>query len=169
MQHKNEIIIALIGFIGVAFTAVVSNYDKLFGEDISPYEHVNDVETQLRYYVDISGFRKGLEEMDRSVAERYKQKYQASETTINCMMDMRIQKEQLIELFVSVYKEHVTLQKMKDINRFYSTEAMKSFTSLSPIIARDLVVGINDLYQRMYIRNSALSGKLERGDQNSCK
>ena len=169
MKYRNEIVIALIGLVGVIFTAIASNYDKLFSEPVSPYENIDDIETQLRYYVDISGIRKALEEMDKSVAERYKQKYQVSEAEINCMMDIRLQKEQLIELFIRVNKQHVSLKQIKDINRFYSSESMKSFNSLSPIISRDLFIGMSELYERLHIRNRALAGTSINNERNSCQ
>jgi len=168
MQYRNEIIIALIGLVGVIFTGVVSNYDKLFVDDISPYENVDDIEMQLRYYVEISGFRNSLEEMDRVIAEKYRLKHQASELEINCVLDNRIQKEQMIELFVDTFKKHVSLQQIKEMNRFYSTETMKVFNKSSPLVVRDLMAGLDKLHERLYVRNQAIVGALKVDDTKSC-
>ena len=162
MKHRNEIIIALIGLLGVIFTAIASNYDKFFVDNkiinkhISPYENIEDIGMQLRYFVEVSGFRDSLEEMDRITAEKYKLKYGATNIVVDCILDNRIQKEQLIELFVETMKSHITLEQIKDINNLYSSESMKSYNKSSPLIVRDLVAGIDRLYERMHIRNQSI-------------
>jgi hypothetical protein len=171
--HRNEIIIAVIGLVGVVFTAIVSNYDKLLGvtpehTSISPYENVDDINMQLRYFIEVSGFRDSLEEMEKVTAEKYKLKYGATDTEINCILDNRIQTEQLIELFVETMKNHMTLQQIKDLNRLYSSETMKSYTESSPLIVREFISGIEKLFERMYVRNQAIRRSGNSSSEESC-
>lgn len=171
--HRNEIIIALIGLIGVIFTAVVSNYEKIFddkpeNESSFPYEKVDDLDMQLRYFIEVSGFRNSMEEMKKVSAEKYKMKHGVSDTVVNCILDNQIQTEQLIELFISAHKNHITLQQVKDLNRLYSSESMKSYSKSSPLIARELLSGIDAIYERMHIRNMAISGANKKQNDESC-
>ena len=171
--HRNEIIIALIGLIGVIFTAVVSNYEKIFDEKSEnessfPYEKIDDLDMQLRYFIEVSGFRNSMEEMRKVSAEKYRMKHGASDTVVNCVLDNQIQTEQLIELFISVHKNHITLQQVKDLNRLYSSESMKSYSKSSPLIVRELISGIDAIYERMHIRNMAISGANKKQSDESC-
>ena len=173
IAHRNEIIIAVIGLVGVIFTAVLSNYDRLFGDTpesahVSPYENVDDINMQLRYFVEVSGFRDSLEEMEKVTAEKFKQKYGATDTEINCILDNQIQTEQLVEVFVETMKNHVTLQQIKDLNRLYSSETMKSYTKSSPLIVRGFIAGIDKLFERMYVRNQAIRRSGEKPSGDSC-
>lgn len=173
MKHRNEIIIALIGLSGVIFTAVVSNYDKLFQSDSEkaasfPYESVEDIDMQIRYFVEVSGFRAALDEMQKVAAEKYKLKYGATEAEVNCVLDNQIQNEQLIELFVETMRNHISLEQIKDLNRIYSSESMKSYNKASPLIVRDLINGIDKLYERMHIRNQAVIRSMKDTNEASC-
>lgn len=171
--YRNEVVIALIGLAGVVFTAVISNYDKIFNDDkvveeSFPYEKIDDLDMQLRYFIEISGFRNSLEEMKRVSAEKYKLRHDVSDSVINCIQDNQIQTEQLIELFIKIHKNHMTLRQIKDINRLYSSESMRSYTKSSPLIIRDLMAGFDSIYERMHVRNMAISGANRPKSNESC-
>lgn len=171
--HRNEIIIALIGLLGVIFTAVISNYDKLSDgnpktKNKFPYENVEDVDLQMRYFIEVSGLRDGLNEMNRIAAEKYRLKYGATEEEINCILDNRIQNEQVIELFIGAHKNHISLRQIKELNRLHSSEIMKSYNKASPLIVRDLLAGIDKLYERIHIRNQSIVGASKNQDAQSC-
>lgn len=172
-SYRNEIVIALIGLAGIIFTAVISNYDKLFNDPAStansfPYEKIDDLDMQLRFFIEVSGFRSSMDELKRVSAEKYKLRHNASDAVINCIQDNQIQTEQMIELFVKVHKNHITLQQVKELNRLYSSESMKSYTKSSPLIVRDLLAGLDSIYERMHIRNMAISGAARANSDDSC-
>ena len=87
---------------------------------------------------------------------------------INCIQDNQIQTEQMIELVIKIHKNHINLQQMKDLNRLYSSESMKSYTKSSPLIVRDLLAGLDLIYERMHVRNMAISGAGRNNSDNSC-
>lgn len=174
MANRNEIIIALIGLAGVIFTAVISNTDKLFGDDSDVRDvaisESNDIEVQIRYFIQVSGLRNSLETMKRIRIEKLKEQHQTTDEVIQCVLDNQIQNEQLIEVMVKVFRSHVTLDELKELNRFYSSETMKSYVKASPLITRDLIAGVDNLYERMYVRNKAIIGtRIEpKAKEGSC-
>jgi hypothetical protein len=173
MANRKEIIIALIGLAGVIFTAVASNTDKLFGEgseakNVATFESNNDIDVQLRYFVEVSGLRDSLETMKRIKIEKLKQQHQTTEEAIQCVLDNQIQNEQIIEVMVGALKSHITLEEIKEINKFYSSKSMQSYVKASPLVTRDLIDGIDNLYERMYVRNMAIIGTREEPESESC-
>ncbi|WAF84549.1 hypothetical protein NRL37_21000 [Metapseudomonas otitidis] len=172
-SYRNEIIIALIGLAGIIFTALISNYDKIFknsepSTNSFPYENIDDLDLQLRYFIEISGFRSSMEELKKISAEKYKLKHNISDMVINCIQDNQIQTEQMIELVIKSHKNHITLQQIKELNRLYSSDSMRSYTKSSPLIVRDLLAGLDSIYERMHIRNMAIANSSKTNGNDSC-
>jgi hypothetical protein len=70
---RTDVIVAIIGLVGVLATAVFSNWSKLFPDQgvvtasYSGYKPTNDFETDFRYYVDVSSLRRTMEARADSV------------------------------------------------------------------------------------------------------
>jgi hypothetical protein len=161
-SRRNEIIIAVIGLIGVVFTAVISNWDKMASAASIPSNSAvmsNDINVQLRYFIEISGFRASLEALERQRAERYKVEYKADNDTVNCMLDMSIQTNQLVDIAVNALKNHFTLEEIKELNRINSSPAMANFAAKQPAVSLDLIKGLEDAMERAHRRNLALAGR----------
>ena len=66
-SKRGEIIIAIIGLVGVLVTGILSNWDKVFPKQnlvqatYSGYRPTGNFETELRYYFDVSGTRQALD------------------------------------------------------------------------------------------------------------
>src|SRR5215475_10793484 len=75
---RSEVLIAVIGLVGVLATGVLSNWDKLFPKhDVvaatySGYRPTGDFETEFRYYFDVSGSRLAIESMQRQFLQQMK-------------------------------------------------------------------------------------------------
>jgi len=71
---KSEVIIAVIGLIGIIITGVLSNWNKLNGAKIITEEYVgynmsDNFETEMRYYYEISGARKTAETLQNQLLD----------------------------------------------------------------------------------------------------
>jgi hypothetical protein len=59
-SKKNEVIIALIGLVTAVAAGVLTNWDKLFNQEmrvIYTYRPIGDFDTELRRFFDVSGTR----------------------------------------------------------------------------------------------------------------
>jgi len=153
-SRRNEIIIALIGLIGVA----VSNWDKIFPSAANNPVPSGDINVQARYYVESAGLRTGLEAIEKARAERYRREFKLSSETVDCMIDMDIPTTQLVEIATNVLKAHFTVDELKELNRIEATPLMRRVAEKQPAIALDLVKGIEDAAERARRRNLAIAG-----------
>lgn len=168
---KSEITIAAIGLVGVIVTAVASNWDKISspGSNASnPAIASDDINVQLRYYVDSTGLRTSMESLEKARAERYRLQYKADPDTVNCMLDMGLQSSQLIDVAVNALKGHFTLEEIKELNRINASPFMKRVAEKQPAISLDLVKGIEEALERAHRRNVALAGsRRDSGKQSA--
>ncbi|KIF62996.1 DUF2059 domain-containing protein [Pseudomonas fluorescens] len=169
--RKSEITIAVIGLVGVIFTGLVSNWDKLWSASGSASNSPvasDDINVQLRYYVDTTGLRTSMESLEKARAERYRLLYKADPETVNCMLDMGLQSSQLIDIAVNALKGHFTLEEIKELNRINASPIMKRLAEKQPAISLDLVKGLEEAFGRAHRRNVALAGKSrDSGNQNT--
>ncbi|CAI8792560.1 hypothetical protein [Pseudomonas sp. IT-P218] len=156
-SRRNEIVIAVIGLLGVIF----SNWDKI-SSSVSPASNApvtsDDINVQARYYIESSGIRASMEALDKARAERYRLEYKADPETINCMLDMGLQNSQLIDIAVTTLKNHFTLEEIKELNRIESSPLMRRVAEKQPAIALDLTKGLQEAADRAHRRNLALAG-----------
>ena len=167
---RNELIIALIGLCGVIFTGVVSNWDKIsFATRTATNSAIvsDDINVQVRYYVETSGFRSGMEALEKQQAENYKREYKADPDTVNCMLDMGLQSNQLVDIAVNALKSHFTVEEMKKLNRINASPIMVRLAEKQPAIALDLVKGVRDAMERAHRRNLAIAGGNRKKDPQS--
>ena len=158
---RNEITIAVIGLLGVIFTAVASNWDKISSTTRSATNSAivsDDINVQLRYYVETSGIRSGMEALERDRAERYKREYKADPDTVNCMIDMGLPVSQLVDIAINTLKKHFTLEEIKEMNRVNASPVMMRVAEKQPAIAVDLAKGLEEAVERAHRRNLALAG-----------
>jgi len=157
---RNEIIIAVIGLVGIIFTGVISNWDKLFSPSSSATNSPvvsDDINVQARYYIETSGFRTAMEALEKQRAERYRLEFKADKETVDCMLDMSIPTNQLVDIAVDGIRKHFTLEEIKELNRINAMPAMVSAASKQAALSLDLVSGLEETAQRMQRRNQALA------------
>ena len=75
--RKTEIVIAVIGLIGVIATGVLSNWEKIFakGEVLTAtyegYSPTGNFETEFRYFFEVSGNRAMSEQLQEQIDEKH--------------------------------------------------------------------------------------------------
>ncbi|MCX5507687.1 hypothetical protein [Pseudomonas sp. BJa3] len=158
---RNEIIIAVIGVIGVIATAMISNWDKISTPSSSVTNAAlvsDDINVQIRYYVETSGLRTAFEALEKQRAERYRLEYKADKDTVDCMLDMSIPTNQLIEIATNSFRKHFTLEEIKELNRINAMPVMVSLAAKQAAITLDFASGLEEAAQRMQRRNLAIAG-----------
>jgi hypothetical protein len=166
-QHSTiDIFIAIIGLVGGVVTAVVSNWDKLFGKGETiqaktTYRPTGEFETELRYFLDVSGARKASDSQTRQLIQVEKMnelmKNPENAKEINKLFDVitkeAIRFDDVIIALLPVYQKHFTLAELQELNKFYSTETMQNMIVKLPLIAQDAapiqVKLISDYYERL--------------------
>lgn len=176
-SKRGEIIIAIIGMLGVALTGVFSNWDKIFPKQnvvqatYSGYRPTGNFETEFRYYFDVSGSRQGLESMQRQLlinaknaaltqnptdAENIEKAFQIIEREA-------IKLDDVIREILPIYENHFTLVELQELNKFYSTEAMQAMVKKLPLVTQDAAPGqlrmMNEYLERVSSRLQEATAK----------
>jgi len=170
-QHsKREIVIAIIGLIGVLVTGFLSNWDKVFPNHnivqatYSGYRPTGDFETELRYFFEVSGLRATLETMQQQLLQAQKadllsQRPKDAED-INTLFDAvgkeSPRPEDIIRDFIPIYQKHFSINEIQELNKFYSTDVMQGMVKKMPLVIQDAaplqVKLVNEFRQRLYER-----------------
>jgi len=150
-QHSGEIVIAIIGLIGVLVTALLSNWDKLFPKknivkaEYSGYRPTGRFETELRYYFEVSGTRATMESMQQQLIQNEKinllstnpEDAETINKTFDAVTKEAIRFEDVIRELLPVYQKHFTLSEIQELNKFYSTAVMQGMVTKMPLVTQD--------------------------------
>jgi hypothetical protein len=146
---NKEVLIAVIGLIGVLATAGFSNWEKIFPppnivkSQFTGYTPTGDAQVELRYFMEITGMRANLKQMQAGVIEHFKKQTEAipgatPEFTAKMFKvleeEMNTQYDEVMNAFVPVASKHLAVPELQELNKFYSTPAMREFLRKQPII-----------------------------------
>ena len=166
-QHSTiDILIAIIGLVGGVVTAVVSNWDKLFGKGETiqaktTYRPTGKFETELRYFFDVSGLREASDFQTQQLLqiektnELMKNPEDAKEIIkrFDVITKEAIKFDDVIRALLPVYQKHFSLAELQELNKFYSTKTMQNMIAKQPLIVQDAapiqVKLISDYYERL--------------------
>ncbi|WP_395373372.1 DUF2059 domain-containing protein [Marinicella sp. W31] len=149
--NSNEIIIAVIGLLGIIATAVFSNWDKMFPKKnqikttFSGYRTTGNFETELRYYFEVSGVRKTIESQAQQMLHNYRESlmdtYPEDSHMIHEMVkaieEESITVDETIRKLLPAYRAHMTVEEIQELNKFYSTEIMQNMTRKMIALTQD--------------------------------
>ena len=151
-SKTNEITIAIIGVVGMIATGVISNWDKIFSKQpivqatYSGYRPTGNFESELRYYLDISGSRQGYYDSIKEQSERLKEAMIAKDPHsskritryTNVIAEEAEKYEEVVRDMLPVYQKYFTLQELQELNKFYSTEIMQDMRKKRPAVSKEL-------------------------------
>ena len=143
MDLSKEVLVAIVGVIGMIVTAVLSNWNKLFPDKdqitakVSGYRSTGVYETELRYFFEVSGGRAMIEGMISQLLQQEKmqsiQEYpeHAKEITeiFHAIAKEATTVDQAIRKLLPVYQKYYSIDQIQELNRFYSTEIMQQMIS----------------------------------------
>ena len=163
---KSEIQIAIIGLVGVLATAIFSNWDKIFPDQnvvqasYSGYRPTANFETELRYFIEVSGTRATIENMQKQLLNSLKIKLLAEspehaeeiDAVLNTALKESITIEEVLKIMLPVYQEHFTIEEVQELNKFYSTEIMQDMIRKMPLVTQELAPLQAELIQEFQVR-----------------
>lgn len=152
-NRSNEILIAIIGLVGVLATGVLSNWDKLTSKNpiiqaqAIGYQPTGDFNTEVRYYLEITGMRATIESYTKRYLETSKMELLAERpqdaAKINEYFDTMgqemIKYDDLVNSLLPVYQKHFTVLEIQELNKFYSTHVMRELVRKGPAVAEDII------------------------------
>lgn len=153
-SRRNEIAIAIIGLIGVLATAVFSNLDKIFPPKnvvrsfYSGYAPTGDPQVEFRYFTEITGMRNLVRGMQMDmlgpiraqIEARYKDKPEISADLLKVIdEEMEMQYDQIMNAYVPVALKYFSVAELQELNKFYSTPAMREMTHKVPLLNKEFM------------------------------
>jgi len=140
--HKKEILIAIIGLIGIIAAAFISSWDKIFPDpyeittSYSNYKATQDIEIELRIFFKKSGIENNIRELEsikmkllnESLEQNLKRKYANKKEvalTNKVIIDGQISTDEIINSMITIYKDYFTLNEVQEINKLLSTKTMQ--------------------------------------------
>lgn len=151
-QKNKEIIIAALGLFGVLATGVLSNLDKILPgrgvvkAEYAGYQPTGEFETELRYYLEISGTRKIVQSSIDTLLEALRAQLKAQHPTegedidrfLSIAKEEQIRFDEIVDLVIPVYSRYFTVTEIQELNKFYSTRQMRDMTNKLPQIQKEL-------------------------------
>lgn len=157
-QNENVKITWIAGLCTV-LGAGVSNYKDIY-ESFTQEKESDDINVELRRFIELTGLRISLEEAEKDKIQRYKMQYHVSGDVANCMVDVeQIPTSQLVEVAISAIQKHTTLKEIQEMNEFYSTPSMKNYRDKQPLIMKDMTLGMEELSERLQLKSAVVSDR----------
>lgn len=147
--RSKEVLIAIIGLVGVLATAGFSNWDKIFPpknvvkSEFSGYQPTGDPQIELRYFIEITGMRSALKQMQMGMIDHFKRQTEAlpgarPETVAKAFKiledDLPTQYDEIVNAFVPIASKHFSVAELQELNKFYSTPVMRELIRKQPIM-----------------------------------
>jgi hypothetical protein len=116
---RSQILIALIGLVGVLTTGVLSNWDKLFSHVVTVsyqgYKPTGDFETELRYF----GRRKNdgkqlLEGVRSDLIAANPQNAEKINKQLNAALEATLTFDETVAVMVPIYEKYYTVKQIQD-------------------------------------------------------
>lgn len=151
--RKTEIVIAVIGLIGVIATGVLSNWEKIFakGEVLTAtyegYSPTGNFETEFRYFFEVSGNRAMSEQLQEQMLKGLEvalisqepQRAEEIKQMVQAFREEALTFDEIRERILPIYKKHFTIEELQELNRFYSTKVMQAMVAKTPLLAQEIV------------------------------
>lgn len=164
-SRRGEVVVAIIGLIGVLLTGVLSNWDKLFTDHDSiqvryaGYRPTGNFETELRYFFEVSGTRAQIDLLDRQqlqhteqfLLSKFPERSDEIRRTANAMRQEVVRYDDAFREFLPIYQKHFTIDEIQELNKFYSSDLMQGMLKKMPLVAID-AAAVNERLMAEYVR-----------------
>lgn len=153
-SKRNEILIAVLGLIGVLITGVLSNWDKLFPPSnvvtstFSGYQPTGNPQIELRYLSEITGMRDRVKQMQAGILEQFRKQAEAKlrdnpEIVANVFKiveeEVASQYDESMNLYVPIASKYLSVAEIQELNKFYSTPVMREMLRKQPLINEEFL------------------------------
>lgn len=159
-KFRPEYVVAAIGLFGGISTAVLSNWDKLTGTTVtaeySGYRPTGDIETELRYLLEVNGTRTMVNEMNNQVFANartlFTQEIPDDPQRVNRLVDILKRNsfgfDDAVSDLIPIWKRHFTLDQIQQLNKFYSTPEMQTLVKIQPAILKEYMPAVLEKVQK---------------------
>lgn len=152
-SYRGEIIVGLIGLVGVVVTATLSNWDKISPPDgtvsaaYRGYRPTGDIGVEIRYFMEVSGLRDSVARIQRNALVEARSEIARAGTIPPSVLDSAFEAVSLelkgeydtfVASYVPVAAKRISLEQIQELNKFYSTERMRSYIAVQPLLIDDL-------------------------------
>jgi hypothetical protein len=165
LRIRSDVLIAIIGLVGVVFTGMVSNWDKIFHADSVISERANytpagDFESELRVYMEKSGTRAQMEDLQGRLLDAMQQQMTTQDPADAAKIVRLIAEvkkvqpsfEDILKRLLPIYQKYYTIDEIRALNKFYSTPTMQSMIAKNPLIARDTQPILQQVMQEQQVK-----------------
>jgi hypothetical protein len=161
--RRNEITIALLGLVGIIAVAVVSNWDKMFPKTgviqavYSRYKPTGNFETELRYYLEVSGAPK-LSAAHEELMTQYENILIAQHPgDWNQIHNALAKAEEQTgrdwdQLALPIYEKYYTIEELQELNKLYSTKIVRKMVKKSRLISQELSLIRGEQFQELQVK-----------------
>ncbi len=149
-RARVKIIIAVIGLIGTVSATVITNWDKLRPKPEELINPTNDIEIEVRHHLELSGMREMMRAMKARMEQKYRDKYDLTEEELASLVDVSTLGNDFLEVFVEIYKRHLSLEEIRELNRLHSSEIMVTYRKKQMKMIPDLIEETDKLAEKKY-------------------
>jgi Uncharacterized protein conserved in bacteria (DUF2059) len=179
--RRTEILIAIIGLLGVLATALLSNWDKVFAgketlvTSYEGYQPTGVFETEFRYFFEVSGTRAATEQMQEhmlsalrlKLLKEHPESASKTEEMLQAVRESAPSFDEVRERFLPIYRKHFSVDELQELNRFYSTEIMRKMIGKLPLLTQESAAIQMELMQELAKKLSVRLKSLSESDTDS--
>jgi hypothetical protein len=157
---KGAIIVAVASVV----SGIFSNWDRILPArgtvqaSYSGYRPTGDFETEFRYYLEVSGFRKGVQSMQENLlnnfistlVSQYPSDAEAINKAAKRVREEAFRLDDMINILIPIYKKYYTVSQIQELNKFYSTQPMREMVEKTPYVQEEFVpIIVNKIVSRV--------------------
>jgi len=159
-----------VGLLTAIAAGVLTNWDKIFHKDkvvtgkvVGGYAPTGDFETEVRYYLEVSGMRANIAEMQKmTLAAEEKRLIEESpedgaqiQAIIDIAEECMAPLEEFVKVLIPIWVKYLTLEQVQELNKFYSTEAMQRVRSKNTFVMEEFLPKATEIakrYQERFVK-----------------
>ena len=158
-----QIAIAIISAGGALGVGYMTNWDKfnpptnVVKSTYAGYTPTGDPQVELRYFFEVNGMRGVLKGLQSEMLSPYRQRLEvqykdkpelAAELFKVMSDDFEIQYDQVLNAHIPIAAKYFTVAEIQELNKFYSTPAMREFIRKAPLLTKEYGPMVTTLAQQ---------------------
>ena len=91
-----------------------------------------------------------VDSITTNLNKNYRQKYNLSDDEYKSVIKGQLSPSKTIDIFVDVNKKYMSLKQVQNFNVLYSSEEMKHYRKIVPLMTKDLILELDEAMERAY-------------------
>jgi hypothetical protein len=168
---RPEYVVALIGMLGGVAGAVITNWDRLSSKVVSAeysgYQPTGNFETEMRYFLEVSGARAQAENSNKEMLAAMKSQFiqnndipqEDVDKFISVLSKSMYDFDESVRDMLPIWQKYFTIEQIQELNKFYSTPNMQNLVRVQPAITRE---SMQILVQKSFAKSEKMIAELEK-------